>query len=573
MKYLFSFIFIMIVSCFYTRGYSAFLQADGESPVIELEENYVICDNQSLVLDAGNEGSGATYKWENISTNKVLSSARQFEISQSGNYRLTVIIESESASQDFVVIESFTPTTVIETKTYTLCVGSVITLDAGNAGADFLWVNDNSGDTISESQTATIAFKGKYSVAVITPCGRSVSGFLVDEIEYPDLKVVPAIGYLCAGDSVTIDAKNFDSRAAWMDLTSGDTLATTKRMTFGKLGEYELILYNQCDTVSQIVTIAPREFPELELGDERFICGNESLELDAGNAGANYEWVNVETKAVISNSQKIVVDKSGLFSVKVIDACGVISDTVKVSKTKAPEISLNSQYLICDGIADQINLNLFDVDFEWSRDGEVLSQESTFVPDEAGQYSLAVSNGCGTANHDFSVVESFLPKITIPSEFNVIALDGSVVLDAENEGASYKWIEVNSGKIIAETQTIEVTRSGDYILGVTTPCGGEEKVITVSLITGLPEENSREAYTISPNPAFASLSVKTNTKTRDRIIVTLHDITGNNAAEFSIQPGGRGNEAYNIDVSNLPRGVYIINISGEPAYRRKLILQ
>src|SRR5690606_4887848 len=113
---------------------------------------------------------------------------------------------------------------------------------------------------------------------------------------------------------------------AWVELATGDTLATTKRMTFGNLGDYELILYNQCDTVSKIVTIAPREVPMLELGDERFICGNETLELDAGNAGASYEWVNVETKAVISNSQKLVVDKSGLFTVKVIDACGVVSD-------------------------------------------------------------------------------------------------------------------------------------------------------------------------------------------------------------------------------------------------------
>src|SRR5690606_28079267 len=181
----FSFIFIMLVSCAYAMGHSGYVQADDElisqindSPIIDLEEKYLICDNQPVLLDAGNEGMGATYEWENLNTNKVLSSARQFDVSHAGNYRLTVTIGGESASKDFVVIESFMPKSQIETKTYTLCVGSVITLDAGNPGADFIWINDNSGDTISESQTATIAFKGKYSVAVITPCGRSVSGFL-----------------------------------------------------------------------------------------------------------------------------------------------------------------------------------------------------------------------------------------------------------------------------------------------------------------------------------------------------------------------------------------------------------
>src|SRR5690606_36459079 len=282
------------------------------------------------------------------------------------------------------VAESFTPKANIASQTYTLCKGTVMTLDAGNPGARFAWINDNSGDTISKSQTATIAFKGKYTLAVMTPCGSSISAFIVDEINYPDLKVVSSTGYLCVGDSVTIDAKNFDARAFWSDTETGDTIATTKRITLGKLGDYELILYNQCDTVSTIVTIAPRALPQINLEDEMFICNSVPITLDAGISDAAYEWVNVETRAVVSNSQSIVVDKSGLFSIKVTDACGVVFDTVKVTKTNAPDFNIKNEYLICDGVGDEIEINLLGVAVEWRMDDEAIVRSPALSPRKLG---------------------------------------------------------------------------------------------------------------------------------------------------------------------------------------------
>lgn len=541
------------------------------TPIIDLENNYLICDKQPLMLDAGNVEEGVVYKWENLTTNKVVATTRRFEVSDPGHYRLTVAIDTETATKDFVVTESFTPQITIQAKTYSLCVGSVITFDAGNAGANFVWLNDNSGDTISKSQTATIAFKGKYTVAAITPCGTSVGSFIVDEITYPDLKEVPAVGYLCTGDSVTIDAKNFDSRAVWIEMETGDTIATTKRITLGKTGDYKLTLYNQCDTVSKVVEIAPREFPVIDLDDEMFICGEDPIELDAGNVGASYEWVNVDTKAVISNAQSIIVDNNGLFSVKVIDPCGVVFDTVKVSKAESPKISLRSQYLICDGVADEITMNLFNVDFEWSRNGEVVSTDPVFKPSQVGDYTITVSNKCGIASHHFSVVESFVPEISIPSQLNLLAFDGAVILDAGNEGATYKWLDIGSGTIIAETRTVEITQSGDYLLGVNTVCGGKEKAFSVNLITGISEEGSA-SYLVTPNPALSNIFIQNREGKYERLSVTLSDISGKNVYSTKLF-GIKENEPYSIDVSGFPKGIYILNISGERTYRTKIILQ
>lgn len=579
MKYLFSCFVLLTAPFYYAMAFSSLAREDvlltnflEAAPVIELEDSYLICDNQPLVLDAGNQGPGAAYTWEHLSTNKVVSTERYFEVTNAGNYKLTVTVGSESATKSFVVAESFTPDVQIA-KSHTLCVGTVVTLDVGNPGAKFLWINENSGDTISEAQTATIAFKGKYTVAAITPCGTSVSAFIVDETEYPDLGEVPATGYLCAGESVTIDAKNFDARAVWIDTETGDTLATTKRITLEKLGDYEVILYNQCDTVSKIVSIVPRESPEIGLADEMFICGDEAIELDAGISGAAYEWVNIDTKAVVSNARSIMVDKNGRYSIKVIDACGVAFDTVKVSKTKSPDFTLKNQYLICDGVAEAIGLNLFDVNFEWTQDGEILSTESEFTPPAAGAYSVSVSNGCGSSTQNFSVTESFTPEITIPTEVNMMALEGAVVLDAENEGASYRWIDVALGTVIGETQTMAITRSGQYILGVTTACGSVEKAIVVNLITGINKESQEAVFSVAPNPASTSLTIRKNQKVQEELSINLYDITGKTIVRFADPQGFKTDDTYTIDVSGFPRGVYILNITGEETYRTKLLLQ
>ena len=578
MKQLFACLFMVEAACFCALGPFAAL-AEGshvldEVPVISLEDKYLICDEQALLLDAGSEGMDATYRWENLTANSLLSTDRFFEVSKSGNYRLTVTVEGESASKNFVVAESFTPKANIASKTYTICKGTVMTLDAGNPGARFIWLNDNSGDTISTSQTATIAFKGKYSLAVMTPCGTSVSVFIVDEINYPDLKVVPSTAYLCVGDSVTVDAKNFDARAFWIDTETGDTIATTKRVTLGKVGDYELILYNQCDTVSTIVTIAPRALPQINLEDEMFICNSLPITLDAGISDAAYEWVNVETRAVVSNSQSIVVDKSGLFSIKVTDACGVAFDTVKVSKINAPDINLKSEYLICDGAGDEIVINLFGVSIEWSKDGETLSSESRFTPAEAGNYVVTVSNGCGHTSRNFSIVESFIPEISLPAEINMMALNGSVVLDAGNEGANYKWIEVADGAIIGESQTVQITRSGQYILGVTTPCGGKEKVISVNLITAIGDASKREFYVVFPNPATSTITIEKFGPVDREVSLSLYNIAGKKVLHLADAMGfGQGKKTFTVDVSTIPRGIYVLQVTGEEEYRTRLLLQ
>lgn len=541
------------------------------APVIDIEDKYLICDNNSIVIDAGNEG--ALYEWRDLADNAIMGTSRTLEVKQAGSYRLTVTMGSESAFKNFYVVESFTPVINIDSKTYAICVGSTITFDAGNEGASFLWVNNNSGDTISQTQFATISFKGIYTVVATTPCGTSLKSVVVEEIGYPDLKQVPSIGYLCEGGTSTIDAKNFDSKAAWVSTISGDTIATTKSATFTKIGDYQLILYNQCDTVSKIVQIVPRKFPILTLEAEKYICDNGTVMLDAGNEGAEYEWVNVQTKAVISNAQIVEVDKVGKYSLKTIDPCGVVFDTVEVFKSQVPVLDLKDQYVICGDAAETIFPNLFGMDYEWKNNDEVISTEESFTPNSPGDYTLTVTNGCGSDNESFTVIKSFVPENLIKDEFNVVSLNGSHTLDAGNEGANFVWIEVSTGTILSENQTLEVKKSGEYILNVTTLCGGFDKLFNINLITGLGNENKiQNHYTIFPNPASQFLNIKFHKDKREQTTISLSDLSGKILFKVINNEVVEKTNFISFDLAKVPQGVYILKIEGKEAFRTKLVV-
>ena len=549
------------------------LQASIAAPQIDLEDQYFICDGQSFILDGGNAVAGVTYEWKDLSDNTTIATSRKFEVKQPGVYRLTVTIGSESAAKDFIVDESFTPSIEIDSKPYLLCMGNTLTFDAGNEGATFLWINDNSGDTISRNQTATIAYKGKYTIIATTPCGMSMKKIVVDEIAYPDLNIVPSVGYLCEGGSSTVDAKNYDSKAVWIDTITGDTLAQTKSITLEATGGYKLILYNQCDTVSKIVSIVPREFPVINLEDEMYICNAEPIFLDAGNEGAEYEWINVETKAVVSNAQILEVNKVGKYSIKVIDPCGVAFDTVAVSKAEAPTLYLNSQYSICGEHAEEISPNLPGVDYEWKENNTTISTASTFTPPNPGNYSLTATNGCGSDSKNFTVVEGFIPEILIPDELTVHVLGGSYILDAGNEGAEFAWIEVATGEILSDSQTLEVTKSGEYILSVHTICGGYDKPFSINLITGVNDKDeAQNAYKVYPNPGSQAIQIKFLSDNREKASIFLSSLTGNIVLEPIELDLSTSREPISIDVSEIPAGIYILTIKGKGTYHTKLVI-
>ncbi|MEM1321864.1 MAG: hypothetical protein AAGG75_16510, partial [Bacteroidota bacterium] len=134
-------------------------------PLVDLGNDTSFCQGQSIMLDAGN--AGANFVWSTAETSQTIV------VTSSGNYSVTVTDANGcSAVDDIDVTVHPLPVVALGNDT-AFCSGGVMTLDAGNTGASFVW------STTETSQTIVVTSSGNYSVSVTDANGCSA----VDDID------------------------------------------------------------------------------------------------------------------------------------------------------------------------------------------------------------------------------------------------------------------------------------------------------------------------------------------------------------------------------------------------------
>ncbi|MBL7698302.1 MAG: PKD domain-containing protein [Chitinophagaceae bacterium] len=218
-------------------------------------------------------------------------------------------------------VVNFGPDTVI-------CVGTSITLDAGNPGATYLW---NDGTTTQQLETF---FEGEYAVEV-TLNGCTVS----DTIYVAQGPVIQAgFSYFQTGScSPFITEFTEFSQACSAGIIEwawnfGDGSTSTERNpvhTYALPGDYDVSLTVRSSkgasyTAQETISILGAVTPVVNLGSDINLCFGNELILNAANPGATYSWSTGET------SQTISVFDGGAFDVTVTkDGCST-SDTINV---------------------------------------------------------------------------------------------------------------------------------------------------------------------------------------------------------------------------------------------------
>ena len=200
---------------------------------------------------------------------------------------------------------------------------------------------------------------------------------------------------------------------------------------------------------------------EADLGEDIFTC-EESVTLDAGVTGVNYDWSTGET------TQTIQVTESGTYSVEISDDCGNDTDEVFVEFGSTPEINLNEQYEYCGEPVTVDATTSSAISYEWST-GEVTASIEINSP---GDYWVEVTNDCGVTHLDFTVSEATSPELDLGEDFTLCE-SSSIDISIPIEGESYLW---STGET---TQTITIYSGGEYWAEVQTNCGVVSDTIDV----------------------------------------------------------------------------------------------
>lgn len=233
------------------------------------------------------------------------------------------------------------------------------------------------------------------------------------------------------------------------------------------------------------VKVLPTCVPSLvNLGYDTSYCVGTSfnLTLDAGTLATSYAWSDGSTNQTLS------VTTAGIYSVLATDGTCYSRDTLQVIENQLPIINLGHDTTFCKGNTLTLNAGHPGALHLWS-DG---SMNQTFVVDTSGTYTVTVKglNGCISSGAILVTVNN-LPSVNLGVD-TAICTGTSLVLDAQNSGATYLW----NNDINETSQQISVTSAGAYFVQVT-DANGCKKADTISIgVNSLPIVNLGSDTTI-----------------------------------------------------------------------------
>jgi hypothetical protein len=350
-------------------------------PVVALGADTAVCGGP-LTLDAGNAGS--TYLWSDSSTTQTLS------VTASGVYAVMVTNANGCEAVDSISV-TINALPVVSLGVDTTVCGSLV-LDAGNAGASFLWSDSTT------AQTLTATSSGVYSVMVTDSLGCSMTDTIAVNIN-----ALPAVNLgndvtACAGGPVLLDAGVAGLVYNWNTGDSTQTIFATTSGVFAVTATDSL----GCSATDS-VNVSFSALPVVNLGNDTTLCGG-SVTLDAGTGGNIFTWSTGDT------TQTIVAASTALYGVTVTDSLGCSStDSVLVTINAIPVVTVS---LTQDTLCDQDSLFVLLGSPAGGTFGGAFVSGNTFDPVAAGvgshvvYYTFTDSLGCSATDSATVIVDA-----------------------------------------------------------------------------------------------------------------------------------------------------------------------
>jgi gliding motility-associated-like protein len=225
---------------------------------------------------------------------------------------------------------------------------------------------------------------------------------------------------------------------------------------------YEVIVVDalgETDTNSATITVLSP--PIIDLGSDTILCEGESLTLDAENPGSTYLWQDG------SADQTFSVTTAGIYWVEINNGGCSSTDSITVTYI-GPEVNLGPDTALCiieDFVLDAGNPGM---DYLW-QDG---STDQTFEVVDLGTYFVTVSDaGSGCVVSDTIVLSPGSIIVDLGND-TVLCAAESLLLDAENPGATYLWSDGSTD------QTLSVSIAGLYKVEVEQGiCSGSDSIM------------------------------------------------------------------------------------------------
>lgn len=361
-------------------------------PELSLGSDEDLCDGETLTISAPIAGN--SYLW---STGEI---SQDIDVTVSDQYIVTVTTNICVQTDTINVIFHALPVVDIGDDS-TACEGTPITLDAGNAGMDFLWSDSTTTQTINPLISSTYI----VTVTDVNGCTGTDDAIIIF-LDNPDANL-GADQVLCNGDVYTLNANNPGMDYLWSDGSTGPAVDVTAD------GTYILTVSNQFCIDTDTMTATFIAAPVFDLGADTLLCPGETLVLTVSDPGSTYLWNTGSTDSTLTVSQ------TGIYIITVDNGACSVSDSISVEIPVFNNIIAEES--LCNGLMIQLNAPATGGTYLWST-GEVTP---SIIVADSGLYWVDTDIGrcerrdtihvTGTAG--FSIV--YMPNAFTPNEDGV----------------------------------------------------------------------------------------------------------------------------------------------------------
>ncbi|WP_340201819.1 T9SS type A sorting domain-containing protein [Ascidiimonas sp. W6] len=581
------------------------LTEPGQLQVDIIEVFDLLCNgdtNAELFADVTGGVAPYSYEWFQIESGNPVSIGQSTDFATNlgaGSYQVQ-ITDTNGVQTTSLVFEVTAPPALeitLDNLTEVLCfgedTGSIETTVSGGTPPYILEWNTGASNADLSNLTA-----GTYTLTVVDDFGCVLSQTfevrnLFAELLLSDVQITNVSAYEGTDGAITVTIEGGSEPYAieWIRLSDTSIIGTTNSINNLTADEYQLTITDAAGcNITEVYTITQPDIVEATLTNP--VCvgdcnGSIDVLVNKGNGTFTYLWDTGETTPNLSGlcagSYSVTIDGFGN---------GPLTRTYVLEDPVPLAVDLGEDMTLCLGQSVMLSAAIDDSDttYLWSSDNGFSSTNAQPVIDEAGTYTVTVTNnqGCiGTDSIEIFVSDQeisavFLAATQVFTNENLVAIDvSSPVPD------SVEWLIPDGASVVSQNQDfveLYFENPGTYDLSLLTRLGDCRAIQTKSIIVLEAEEfeeddknegsvRNIQEFLLFPNPSDGRFAVKVVLKDIKDISIKVFGLSNNILLEQKIE---KGKNAYEIpfDLTNVPSGMYAVVL--ETPYGnaiRKLIIQ